>query len=211
MKGTVTIPKEVLAQLPGATFDGEIRLIEDEGKLIEAIHYLNGQDTLGFDTETRPSFKKGMQNNVSLIQLATLDHAFLFRINKTGLHDELVNLIENPDIKKIGVSLKDDFHNLSKIKEFEPANFIELQQYGKNFGIADNSLSKIYGIIFGKRICKGQRLTNWEAETLTETQQNYAALDAVACLQIYEHLRSGNFDPFSSPFYSESSENGEVQ
>ena len=84
--------------------------------------------------------------------------------------------------------------------ELDPQGFIDLQEYVKYFHISDISLQKIYAIIFGERISKTQRLTNWEAPTLTEAQQTYAAIDAWACLRLYRRLRSGNFHPDESPY-----------
>ena len=154
---------------------------------------------IGFDTETKPSFKRGQSNKVALLQLATRSSCYLFRLNRIGIAEPIIRLLENESILKIGLSIHDDFHNLNKIREITPGGFIDLQQFVKKFMIADNSLSRIYGILFGQRISKGQRLTNWEAEELSLHQQGYAALDAQACIQIYDHLNSGKFNPQESP------------
>lgn len=196
----VTISKQQLSVLPAAQFNGELRLVEDEEEIKDAIDKLRESDIIGFDTETRPTFRKGQSNTVSLIQLSTRKTCYLFRINHVGLAKPIVDLLEDPSIKKIGLSIHDDFHNLNKIMEIHPEGFIELQNYVKKFRIADNSLTKIYAIIFGKRISKGQRLTNWEADQLTSSQQAYAALDAMACVEIYDHISAGLFDPAQSPY-----------
>lgn len=196
----VTISKQQLSVLPAAQFNGELRLVEDEEEIKDAIDKLRESDIIGFDTETRPTFRKGQSNTVSLIQLSTRKTCYLFRINHVGLAKPIVDLLEDPSIKKIGLSIHDDFHNLNKIMEIHPEGFIELQNYVKKFRIADNSLTKIYAIIFGKRISKGQRLTNWEADQLTSSQQAYAALDAMACVEIYDHISAGLFDPALSPY-----------
>ena len=106
------------------------------------------------------------------------------------LSDIISEIMENENIMKIGLSLKDDFSGINKLQNFSPNNFIDLQKYVKQFGIADNSLSKIYAIVFNKKISKSQRLTNWEAETLTDKQMKYAALDAWAALVIYQQLKN---------------------
>lgn len=196
----ITISKEQLSLLPAAQFHGEIRLVEDEKGIEEAVSILRKEKVVGFDTETRPSFRKGQINSVALIQISTHSVCFLFRINHTGLTQNIVDFLEDPEIEKIGLSIHDDFHNLNKITEINPQGFIELQNYVKSVRIADNSLSRIYGIIFGERISKGQRLTNWEAEHLTPSQQMYAALDAMACLQIYDFVNDGKFNPDDSPY-----------
>lgn len=199
-QGILTISKEQLSGLPTAQFNGEIRLIEDEKEIDDAVKKLREAGIIGFDTETRPSFRKGMTNQVSLIQLSTMSTCYLFRINHVGLSQQIIDLLEDSSVLKIGLSVHDDFHNLNKITTIYPAGFIELQNYVKEYMIADNSLSRIYALIFGKRISKGQRLTNWEAEHLTPSQQMYAALDALACIQIYDCLSNGKFDPLKSEY-----------
>lgn len=197
---TVSISKADLAQLPAAEYRGRIHLIDSPEKIDEAVETLRKADIIGFDTETRPSFKKGQCFQVSLLQLSTREECFLFRLNMIGLPQGVKDILEDNDKLKIGVSLHDDFHNLHRIYTLDPKGFIDLQPYVKQFHIADNSLSRIYGILFGHRISKGQRLTNWEAKTLTQSQQTYAAFDALSCIQIYDALASGSFIPEQSPY-----------
>lgn len=209
----LSIPKESLAQMMPAEFKGKIHVIEDPSDARAALRYLSRCPIVGFDTETRPSFRKGCSFKVSLIQISTDDCCFLFRINKTGFMEPLREFLASEDVIKVGLSVKDDFHGLHKIAEFEPAGFIELQDYVHQFGITDASLTKIYGIVFGQRISKGQRLTNWEAAELTPSQQHYAALDAWSCLNIYRYLSSGAFRPEDSPYIvvPEADDNGTRQ
>lgn len=199
----ISIPKDKLSELPTVTYSGKISVIDTEDAAKSALHFLSNQSIVGFDTETRPSFRKGKRNKVSLIQISTINHCFLFRINKIGFIDGLKNFIENNDIKKVGLSLKDDFNVLHKISEFTPQGFIDLQAFVKQFDITDCSLQKIYAIIFNGRISKSQRLSNWEAEELTSGQQSYASIDAWACLRIYRHLSNGKFNPMESPYISD--------
>lgn len=196
----ITISKEELGALPVAVFDGTIRVIDTEPQASEAVEILRREKMIGFDTETKPSFKRGQSNNVALLQLSTHKECFLFRLNRIGLPEPLKDLIEDPGIVKVGLSVHDDFHNLNKIYQLSPDGFIDLQNYVKEFMIADNSLARIYAILFDKRISKGQRLTNWEAETLTPHQQSYAALDALACITIYDYLSAGKFNPCESKY-----------
>ena len=196
----LTISKQELSLLPPAKFDGRIEVVDSEDRAVETIAEIRKAPLVGFDTETRPSFKKGMLNEVALMQLSTEDTCYLFRLNKIGLCKSLLDFIEDEKCVKVGLSLHDDFHNLHRIADFEPKGFIDLQHYVKQFKILDNSLSRINAIVFGKRISKGQRLSNWEASELSEAQKGYASLDAVACMSIYRELQSGRFDPLSSPF-----------
>ncbi len=196
----LAISKEQIAELPIAEFPGRSIVINSPLDCRKAVRYLMSQPVLGFDTETRPSFRKGRMNRVALLQISTFDECFLFRLNHIGFPPELAQLFEDPNIVKVGLSIKDDIHQLASVASFQPANVVELQTFVKDFQVADNSLQKVYGVIFNKRISKGQRLTNWEAETLTDAQQAYASLDAYACLQIYSYLSSGEFHPELSPY-----------
>ena len=185
-----TIDKKEIAELPRAFFPGRIYVIYTESEARKAVDYLNTQTLIGVDTETRPSFKKGSTNKVALLQISTVDTCFLFRLNSIGLPDFLEAFLQN-DILKIGLSLKDDFNMLRRRNEKDPreGNWIELQEYVPKFGIKELSLQKIYAILFREKISKSQRLSNWEAETLTEAQQMYAATDAWACVRIYQRLQ----------------------
>lgn len=183
-----TISKQEIADLPPAIFPGRIIVVQTEQEAIKATSFLEKYHIIGFDTETRPSFKKGLIRRIALMQLSTEDTCFLFRLNFIDIPKCLNQILTNPDIKKIGLSLKDDFSAIRKRMQLEPKNFIELQSYVKKFGIEDNGLQRIYAILFGEKISKSQRLSNWEADILSEAQQKYAALDAWACLQIYNKL-----------------------
>ncbi|MDE6084814.1 MAG: 3'-5' exonuclease domain-containing protein 2 [Muribaculaceae bacterium] len=194
----LTIEKSVINEMPIAKFPGRIHLIDNAADAMQAVAYLSKQSMIGFDTETRPSFKKGDNHNVALIQLSTADECFLFRINMFGLTQPLVQLLSDPDVIKIGLSTKDDFSGLNRLAPFSAGGVIELQTFVKKYGIGEMSLQKVYAIIFGEHICKGQRLSNWEARELSPYQQAYASLDAWACLKIYNYLNDGLFDPCTS-------------
>lgn len=205
---TIAIPKEQLAEMPLVEFADPITIIDTPAHAREVLARLSSEPIVGFDTETRPNFRKGQNHQVALIQISIPGESYLFRICRFGLIREMIDFFENPDVTKIGLSLKDDFHNLHKYAEFMPAGFIELQQMVKDYAITDTSLQKIFGILFGERISKGQRLSNWEAESLSPAQQHYAAIDSWACLKIYNHLLSGAFNPAESPYkvYPQSTE-----
>lgn len=184
----LTITKEQLAGLPTESFGGRIVVIDHEEEVEEAVAYLLQQPALGFDTETKPAFKRGQNHKVALMQLATDEICYLFRLNRIGYPDALEQLMGDAGIKKIGLSLRDDFAAIRQRSVRKPENFIDLQLFVDKFGIDDNSLQKIYALLFGKKISKRQRLSNWEAPQLTPAQQSYAAIDAWACLRIYNHL-----------------------
>jgi ribonuclease D len=183
-----TITKEEISLFPVEEFAGQICEIKTEKETEDAVDYLSKFEMLGFDTETRPSFKKGHVNGVALIQLSTDDICFLFRLNKIDYSPVLIRLLSNSKTLKIGLSLKDDFQSIRRKMKFTPEGFVDLQKIVSQYGIKDIGLQKIYALLFNKRISKNQRLTNWEADELTECQKKYAALDAWACLKIYEEL-----------------------
>lgn len=185
---THTITKEEISLLEIEEFPGRILVIDTEKDADKAVCYLTQFEAVGFDTETRPSFKKGTRYKISLMQISTDEACFLFRLNRIGIPQSLEDFLVNDKILKIGLSLRDDFGAMRKRTDIKPANFLDLQNYVGQFGIEDASLQKIYAILFDKKISKGQRLSNWEADVLTEQQKKYAALDAWACLKIYNQL-----------------------
>ncbi len=186
--------------MPTLAYPGEILVVDTAELAHAALRELAKAPMVGFDTETRPSFRKGCVHKVALMQISTGERCYLFRLNKIGICAELKNFLENPDILKIGLSIHDDFNVLHRSGDIEPQGFVDLQEMVKRFDITDISLQKIYAILFGERISKSQRLTNWEAPELSTAQQVYASIDAWACLVIYEYLKSGQFDPYQSPY-----------
>lgn len=193
-----SIDKEVLNDLPKAAFTGQIHIVQTPWEAEKAVTYLKKCSLLGIDSETRPSFTKGQSHKVALLQISSEEHCFLFRLNLTGLTLPIITLLESPSVTKVGLSLRDDFMMLHKRAPFEQRSCVELQEYVRAFGIQDKSLQKIYGILFGEKISKSQRLSNWEADVLSEPQKQYAATDAYACLNIYNRLqelkRTGDFE-----------------
>ncbi len=182
------IPSEILQELAVKKFEGKIYLIDNNNNINFAFNSLKKETILGFDTETKPAFKKGVYNKVSLLQLSTKNEAFLFRLNKIGLPKQIAQILADYSIIKTGVAINDDLKGLKKLRNFIPGGFIELQKYTDNFGIEDNSLKKITGNVLGFRISKGARLTNWENKTLTDIQLKYAATDAWVAYEIYKKL-----------------------
>lgn len=180
--------KRRIPALPRALFEGRIFVIQTEWEADKAVAYLRSAMVLGMDTETRPSFKKGLTNMVALLQVSTDDTCFLFRLNRIGVTESVKSLLQDERVLKVGLSLRDDLASLRKRGSFEPHAFLDLQDYVKAFGIQDMSLQKLYANVFGKKISKGQRLTNWEADVLTDGQRLYAATDAWACIHIYREL-----------------------
>lgn len=181
--------KKEVNNLPVASFDGRIIVIMTEQEAEKAVDYLLSSDILGVDTETRPTFKKGHASKVALLQVSNRDTCFLFRLNLIGLCAPVKRLLENTAVPMVGISWHDDMLMLHKRGDFKAGRFIELQKMVGLIGIEDLSLQKIWANLFSQKISKRQRLTNWEADILTDAQKKYAALDAWACIQIYEEIR----------------------
>jgi ribonuclease D len=186
------IAKADIAQMPTELFNGRIIVIHTVADVNKAVSYLKSFPIVGIDTETRPSFAKGKTYEVALLQISTEDTCFLFRLNYIGMPEALVNLLQDGRQLKVGLSLRDDIQNLQRRHKFEPCGFLDLQTYVKEMGIEAQSLQKLYALLFRKKISKSQRLTNWEADVLTDRQKGYAATDAWACVRIYNHLEERN-------------------
>lgn len=183
------IDKDAVNLLPTVAFDGEIRLIRTTQEAEKAIDELLQHKTVGIDTETRPSFQKGHSYPVALLQVATLSTCYLFRLNQIGATDSIGRFFESESVVKVGLSLHDDLRALGKRYRFCAKNCIDIQNIVKDYGIFEMSLQKVFAIVFGRKISKAQRLTNWEQSELNESQQQYAATDAWATLLLYEQLR----------------------
>lgn len=190
MKRTIysRFDKKEITALPTVTFPGRIVTIITPGEAEKAVDYLLSCDIMGVDTETKPAFHRGEQHKVALLQVSARDICFLFRLNLIGMTPALKRLLEDRTVKKIGLSWHDDIRGLEAREDFKPGLFIELQDMVGRIGIKDLSLQKLYANIFGMKISKRQRLTNWEATILTDKQKQYAAIDAWSCIQLYEEI-----------------------
>ena len=183
-----SVTDEDLKKLPVMQFEGKVRLIDSMQKFGQAMREISRCKVLGFDTETRPSFKKGTRHKVSLLQLADDHNAWLFRLNMIGLPPELAALLASPDIVKIGVAVHDDIKALRHLTPFEPGGFVDLQTVVADHGIKQLGLKRLSAITLGFSISKSQQTSNWEAPGLTPQQQVYAATDAWVCRRIYLQL-----------------------
>ena len=182
------ISNEQTALLPAVEFRGEIRIVEHERDIAAACKTLAEQSVIGFDTETRPSFPPGVTFRVSLLQLSTPTVCYLFRLNKIPLAKPILQLLEDRRVLKIGADVAGDLRSLRQIRHFRDGGFVDLQGIAPEWGIGEKSLRKLSAIVLGRRVSKAQRLSNWEAATLTDKQQLYAATDAWVCTRIYEQL-----------------------
>jgi ribonuclease D len=189
-----SISKEEVNELPLGQFEGDIFMIDHPDLVEEAVDFLEDQRIIGFDTETKPSFKKGQFNHVSLLQLSTTEQAFLFRLNKIGFPESLRNLLEKENLVKIGAAVHDDLKGLGKLTDsFYPQSFFDLNDELKKVGFQNVGVRNLSGMVLKIRISKSEQVSNWESEVLTEKQQRYAATDAWAGLKIFNVLREEGF------------------
>ncbi len=179
------ITNDEINELKLKKYEGEIVLIEEEMGFREAIEEISSESIIGIDTETRPSFRKGVKYPVALIQIATRNKVYLFRINKAGFNKKLVKILEDPDTVKVGIAVHHDLDELKEFQPFEAENVVDLNTYCQEMGFISIGLKKLTALILGFRVSKRQRVSNWEAESLSPAQVNYAATDAWVCREIF--------------------------
>ena len=182
------ITKEEVNQLPSGRYEGEIEIISDPKDVAGAFAEIQRHPVAGWDTETKPAFKKGQNHPTALLQIAIPEKAYLFQLLKTGFTIEMVRFFENPNIAKPGVAILDDVRGLNKLRRFTPQGVEELADIATKLGIETTGARNLTAIFLGFRISKNQQTSNWEKDPLTEGQVRYAATDAWICLEIYNYL-----------------------
>lgn len=182
------ITKKEINEYPTEKFEGKVILVDDKKHVEEAVSEIMKHEVVGLDTESRPVFRRGQYHHVSLIQIAIPNMVYLFRINKTGLTDELVHIFSRKEIMKVGVALYDDIKDLKRIRYFEHQSFVDVSHYTKPLEIVNTGARSLAAIFLGFKISKAQQTSNWENEVLTKEQISYAATDAWVCLELYQKL-----------------------
>jgi len=188
------LSREYINSLPIIRFEGKVVVVNLTEQEEEVIQQLRSETCVGFDTESKPAFKKGISYPTSLVQLATHDTAYLFQLDKIGFSDGLVDFLSDGSIKKIGIGVKNDIKKLQELREFTPAGFIDLSQIAKGKGIIQIGARGLTARYIERRLAKTAQKTNWAQSQLTRKQQIYAACDAWICLEIYPHLMADNTD-----------------
>ena len=185
-----SITKEEIAELPIRAFEGKINVPLTEEEICAAVGYLRRYPVLGFDTETRPNFRKGQHNNVALLQLSAGNEAFVVRLNKIKLPEVVKQLLADASITKVGAAIHDDLKALVKLSPFVPGGFVDVQTIAKQLGIENLGLRPLAAMLMGIKISKAQQTSNWEIPYLTAAQRLYAATDAWVSLEIYTRLNA---------------------
>ena len=202
------VDKAVISHMKRVGFFGKIFVVTSPVEAEYIVDYLLSQPVLGFDTETRPAFEKGKHYHCALLQVSTQTDCFLFRLNILGLCPAVIRLLSDKEVTKVGLAWNNDLLSLHELGNFESGHFIDLQDMVRQLGIEDQALVKIYANLFGERISKSERLSNWERPELKESQKDYAAIDAWACVRIYNEVKrllsTGDYELVVRPTENES-------
>ena len=181
--------------LPIVRFSGPIRLVQDEAELATARQSIRQERVIGFDTETRPTFRKGQIHSPSLVQIATGKAVYLFQLAKIDCSDAIASVLANAGTAKAGIAIYRDLLELTKLFPFIASNVIDLGAVAKKRGYDQTGMRNLAGLLLGHRITKGAQTSNWAASHLTETQLRYAATDAWVCRELYLRFEALGFLP----------------
>ncbi len=195
-KSLLKISSEIINELDPINFEGNITVISNKSDVPAIYNIIKKAKRIGFDTESRPSFKKGQEFPVSIIQMSLEDNAYIFKLKQLGFCDELKDILSDENIEKIGVGVKEDIRRLKKLGDFNPANFIDLAEIAKKKGLIQCGLKALTARYLGKKLVKSSQTTNWAKNSLTCVQLTYAATDAWVCLHLLEPLLLDDTDYF---------------
>ena len=185
--------KEEINELPLRRYDGPVEVVQDEEKLLKAVERMSKERLLGFDTETRPTFRKGKINLPSLVQFACCDIVYLIQLNWLPLHESVRELLANPNIIKTGVAVRDDIKDLKKLASFQDAGVVDLGEVARDLGLETHGLRNLAANLLEFRISKGAQCSNWANKGLSPQQIVYAATDAWVSREIHIHMENLGF------------------
>ena len=188
-QSALSITKEEVLQLPLARYDGPVHLIGRQDSCVEACRIMAQEPVLGFDTESRPSFRKGQNYLPSLIQFATRNEVFLVQIGNRHIPDEIIAILENPAIIKAGLALQQDFAKLRQIRMFQERGMVDLSGLASKKGIKTTGLRSLAALFLKIRVSKSAQVTNWSKDVLTPAQIQYASVDAWISRELYFKLQ----------------------
>jgi ribonuclease D len=181
--------KDEINECPIRRYEGKVHLIRSASELPGAVSQLEKEGILGFDTETRPAYRKGESYPPALLQLAGENEVFIFQLRFTGLPHPLLGILSNPNIIKAGVSLNYDIRELRNLAQFEPGGFVDIGELAKKNGIQNHGLRGLAAVLLGFRISKSAKTTNWDRSELMPAQILYAATDAWVGRELYMEMQ----------------------
>jgi ribonuclease D len=182
-----SISREELASLPIRRYEGEVRLVESAQALAHQAEEIRRESVLGFDTETRPAFRKGESYPTALVQLAGESVVWIFQLQRVDCSSLLQEVFQSGNLKA-GIGVADDLRQMKKVFAFEEANVVDVGALARRQGVEQTGLRNLAGLVLGYRIPKGSRTSNWGAARLTRQQIAYAAMDAWAARALYLRL-----------------------
>lgn len=185
-----SIDNEVVRELPKIKFTGQTIVVNQHNIQESIIDEFRAAGVIGFDTETKPSFKRGVSHGTALLQLSTQNTALLVKLKEVGIPDQIMQLLQEKKLVKVGAAIRDDIIGLKQVRKFNPGGFVDLQSIAPEFGINEKSVRKLAAIVLGAKISKTQQLSNWEALQYTEAQVDYASTDAWVCREIFLKFQS---------------------
>ncbi len=190
--GWERMQKDEINERPIRRYEGKIHLIRSASELPAAVSQLEKESILGFDTETRPAYRKGESYPPALLQLAGENEVYIFQLRFTGLPGPLLGILANPNIIKAGVSLNYDIRELRNMAQFEPGGFVDIGELAKKNGIQNHGLRGLAAVLLGFRISKSAKTTNWDRSELMQGQILYAATDAWVGRELYKEMQRIN-------------------
>ena len=187
------MPREEIARLAIREYEGTIRLVASAQDLERAIQVIRGEQVVGLDTETKPTFRKGQFYLPCLVQIATASVVYLFQLKRMEFSGTLVEVLENPALIKAGIGLANDFSKLKRVFPFEPQNIIDLSLVAQQHGIQQSGVRNLAGQLLGFRVTKRSATSNWARPRLTPKQIVYAATDAWVCRELFLRFQQLGF------------------
>jgi ribonuclease D len=176
--------REEIAALPIRRYEGDVCLVSTARDLQQARADVRRETVVGFDTETRPAFRKGEKHLPCLAQVATARAVYLFPLRRAEFTPVLAEMLEEPRVIKAGVALAHDLRELRMVFPFAERGALDLGVVARRWGLEQTGLRNLAGIFLGWRIPKGARTSNWAAARLTAAQITYAATDAWVCREL---------------------------
>jgi len=179
-----SITKDEINALAVRRYDGRVVLVTNTAEAEQAAEDFAGERLVGFDTETRPTFKVGQKFPVALAQVATARAVYLFQLPRMDCAPVLRALLESATIKA-GVGIGDDIKALRELFAFEPQSIVDLGALARRKGYERSGVRALAAMLLGFRIPKGTKTSNWAAPRLSPQQIAYAATDAWACRELH--------------------------
>ena len=184
----------IYAMPPFSGLDREdIHLVATPENVAAALEVIMNTPVVGFDTESRPTFRKGQKSEgPHVLQFATEQGAYIFQTLHKHCKPAVVEILRAKQVAKIGFGLNDDIARISEKFHIRPKSIIDLDfTFKRSFGYKNSiGVKSAVALLFSQRFTKSHKATtsNWANTALTEKQLRYAANDAYAAIIVYREL-----------------------